>query len=276
MKIRQHFAVSLLSLSAFSFSPVVSALGPADTAPNVTLEEVNALFGDRLETNEPHLKKLLLAIGMERTNPAGQFKDQHVGIPYIVDASPEHWAGRLANGNKDIDTLVNSALLLLFADSGIDHPERAAANLLNQAAVKGYWPASTYMAKQYMDALSDPLILAPLSLEAKKLKLAEYAQELMSHLNQCASAGFAPCQYEVGFWLSQSAEHAADGLNVLREAVRTTISDSRYAGYVDESFFEAVNYIYDRGAEFGLPDLAREQYLSLLDKFGSGQNAFQW
>jgi hypothetical protein len=251
---------------------------PADKAPNVTLEDVKAIFGDNLETKDPSLNELLLAIGIERTSESDQFQELRVGIPYIVDSTPDYWAQKLASGNRDIDTLVNSALLILFTDNNIPKSEQIVANLLGQAASLGYWPASTYMANIYGRELSRHALITPMKTEDRIHKSREIAQYRMDHLNACAEAGFAPCQYQIGFWLSESTEQVGNGFTVLREAVRTTLSDSRYSGYVDHNFKEAISYIYNRGEEFGLNKVAREQYLGLLSSFSStaSESTLKW
>tara|TARA_R110001592_G_scaffold221139_2_gene475806 strand:+ start:12679 stop:13515 length:837 start_codon:yes stop_codon:yes gene_type:complete len=278
MKLRQYIGLSVLMAATFALQSMSVASVAADKAPNTTLEDVKAIFGGNLETNDPSLKELLLAIGIERTRESDYFQDIRVGIPYIVDATPEYWAEKLASGNRDIDTLVNSALLILFTDNDIPRSNQVVANLLGQAASLGYWPASTYMANIYGRELIKQSSLTPLRADARTLRSREIAELRMDHLNACAAAGFAPCQYQIGFWLSESREQVGNGFSVLREAVRTTLSDPRYTGYVDQSFQNAVAYIYDRGEEFGLSSAAREQYLDLLNSFSAtpGQSALMW
>lgn len=273
MTFRNFITKGILAASISAASTNLYASSPADTAPNVSIEEVKAIFGDGLDTDNPVLQRLLLAIGMERTRHDMAFQEQKIGIPYIVDATPQYWATKFANGDKSIDTLVNSALLLLFADSPIPNADLVAIQLLNEAASKGYWPASSYMAEFYIarlfDQASDPQGSTPMSADYLANLGKATAEQAMGHLNVCASAGFAPCQYRIGFWLSDSAADLNNGLTVLREAIRTTLADARYEGYVDSSFHQAVTKIYEKGAEIGLSDTARNQYLDLLNQYGS-------
>ncbi|POP52621.1 hypothetical protein [Zhongshania marina] len=278
MTVRKYIAIGILAASISAASCDLYASSPADTAPNVSIEEVKAIFGDGLNTDNPVLQRLLLAIGMERTRHDMTFQEQKIGVPYIVDATPEYWATKFAEGDKRIDTLVNSALLLLFADSPIPNADLAAVQLLNEAASKGYWPASSYMAEFYVARLieqaADPQGSIPMSVDYLANLGKATAEQAMGHLNVCASAGFAPCQYRIGFWLSDSAADLNNGLTVLREAIRTTLADARYEGYVDSSFHEAVTRIYEKGAEIGLSETARNQYLDLLTKYSSVERIY--
>ncbi|EIF42786.1 hypothetical protein DOK_12001 [gamma proteobacterium BDW918] len=244
-------------------------LSPSSLAPNVSLEEVKDVFGDNLDVMTGELQELMLAIALERTDTSSSFKSHRIGIPYIVYDSPESWLGRYRSGDRSVDTLVNMALLMVLSKSKTDETTRVGADLLRKASEQGYWPASSYTASNYLRQavlIGEGIGVQGMQSEsAEGDRILKLGQMALDQLNNCADANFAPCQYKIGFWLADSADKAADGVRVLRHAVKVTLEDRRYQGYVDESFEQAVRVIYRAGEAAGLSEEVRDQYLALLD-----------
>lgn len=277
MKLRGLLITVLMLAACAASSEEASptpAISPSALAPNVSLEEVEDLFGSNLEYPEPEVQELLLAIGMERTSTGSRFREERIGVPYIVYDTPVAWVSRYRTGDKSVDTLVNMALVMMISKSKSESTYRVGVDLLRKAAEKGYWPASAFTAGEYLrqaaeigDKVGNNRFRDE-SIESKRMLL--LGKLAMEHLNRCAEAGFAPCQYRIGFWLANSADKPTEGVEVLRHAIKSTLQDNRYQGYVDESFFHAVQVIYDLGESAGLSHAMREQYRGLLEGYSKG------
>ena len=235
-------------------------------APEVTLDIVQELFGHNLDTQDTTLKTLLLAIGMDHTTNESPNVDSHIGIPFIVDKGPAYWVSRLVKSDYEVDVLVNNALLLLFSKEEFPNAQEAADDLMLTAADKGYWPASYYIAERNLNEfLSKDFSKATPSFgEIDTKKLQAIAADTMNRYNECAEIGFAPCQYRIGFWLANSEKTLSDGLNVLRQAIKTTMNDSRYSGVLDGGVLMAAKTIVFKGEEAGLDYVVREEYTKLI------------
>ncbi|MEH6814697.1 MAG: hypothetical protein V7677_19355, partial [Motiliproteus sp.] len=216
---------------AFSAALAAPALAQAVTAPEVTYDRVQEIFGLNLETDESSKKLLLLAVGMDHTSPDSPFANQRIGIPFIVEAGPGYWVSRLKSGERKVEVLVNNALLLMFTDKEIPRKQEVARKLLEVAAESGYWPADFYIAdfnletKLSKDLQKTDYVRLPLR---DNEQLRGVAEDTMARLNRCAEIGFAPCKYRIGFWLLGSEQTMPDGINVLKSAITTSIADRRY------------------------------------------------
>lgn len=235
-------------------------------APEVTLDVVQEIFGHNLDTQDATLKTLLLAIGMDHTTNGSPNAKSNIGIPYIVDAGPKYWVTRLIKKDYEVEVLVNNALLLLFSKEELPNAQQAADDLMLAASDKGYWPASYYIAERNLKQfLSKDLSKEATSfVEVSTEKLYAIGTDTMRRYNECAEIGFAPCQYRIGFWLANSEKSLTDGLNVLREAINTTINDTRYSGMLDGGIIRASEMIVFKGEEAGLDYVVREQYTKLI------------
>lgn len=234
--------------------------------PEVTFDKVQEVFGFNLDNAKGIKQILLLAIGMDHTTPGSPHMDQNVGIPFIVDTGPHYWINRFASGERKIDVLVNNALILLFGKDNNLEADLGARKLLQAASNLGYWPADFYIAE---DNITTKLS-ADFSLAGDNgnfiadSNLRALATETMDKLSNCAEMGFAPCQYRLGFWLSSSPEGLKGGMEALKEAIKTTLGDTRYQGVMDTSLILAAREIVMKGDYAGIDSIVREEYLNLL------------
>ncbi len=234
--------------------------------PEVTFDKVQEIFGNNLDTDDTMLKTLLLAIGMDHTSNSPH-SDQDIGIPYIVHRGPGYWVARLKSGERKLEVLVNNALLLLFTKEDIPKAKETGFALMQSAADMGYWPADYYVAENNLvnhltkDYTNVTLKSGVLDADTKSI-----ARETMEQYNRCAEMGFAPCQYRIGFWLSGSQQTLKDGLNVLRTAIHTTTSDTRYRGVLDGALVMAAKEIVFKGDQVGIDKVVREEYANLVKR----------
>ena len=249
----------------------------AQMAPNVKEDDVQAVFGNNLETTDPLLRRFLLAIAMERTDSGSNYINDRIGVPYIISATPDYWVTRLHHGDRSIDTLVNNALLLLFGDGGIDKAEEYASRLLSAAAQKGYWPAGYYVAEQNLGQLIDAARSSSVGLMGTtQADFSAAADATMKLLNQCANEDFAPCQFDIGFWLLGTENQIENGVQVLRKGIHTTLADRRYEGYVDQLFFSAIRAVDQFGEAAGIGADVRAKYLGLLEEYGRANDLLDY
>lgn len=228
-------------------------------APEVTFDKVEAIFGHNLDTDNTALATLLLAIGMDHTTPSSPYQHLDIGIPFIVNKSPDYWVKRLNNKDNSVDVLVNNALLLLFTKEDIPNKYEMAVRLMEQASEKGYWPARYFIAEHNLErVLSQQTNSSGMN---KKV-----AEETMSTLNQCADIGFAPCQYRIGFWLSSQDGTLKDGLTILQQAIKTTVADQRYDGVLDAAVVNAAKEIVMKGDYVGIDRVVREEYFAIFQQ----------
>ncbi len=241
IKIAMVTGLSLMSTLALSEPELPDSGKPF---PEVTFDKVQEIFGHNLDTDNTMLKTLLLAIGMDHTSKNSPHADQNIGIPYIVHKGLGYWVARLKSGERKLEVLVNNALLLLFTKEEIPKSKETGFALLKSAADRGYWPADYYVAESNltnhltMDYTSTPSNAGLISKDTKAI-----AQDTMACYNRCAEMGFAPCQYRIGFWLSNSPDTLKDGLNILRTAIHTTMNDTRYQGALDGALVMAAKEI---------------------------------
>ena len=235
------------------------------SSPDVTLDKVQETFGYNLETSDPGKISLLLAIAMDHSATDSPNKIYDIGIPYIVDKGPLYWVRRLHQGDYQPDVLMNNALILLYTKEAIPGKHEAAHQLLLLAADKGYWPAQYYVAERNMnDHLSmDYTRASPATSEIRTEALKSLAAQTMDYYKTCAKIGFAPCQFRIGFWLSNSETTLTDGIEMLREAINTTIKDTRYKGVLDGAVFLASQMIVYNADQIGLDDVVKDQYIKL-------------
>ncbi|MCG8611825.1 MAG: hypothetical protein MI864_14955 [Pseudomonadales bacterium] len=259
-------AVGLALVSMFAVSKDDNvATGKA--FPEVTFDKVQEIFGHNLDTDSTMLKTLLLAISMDHTSNNSPHSHQYIGIPYIVDRGPGYWVTRLKSGEKKLDVLVNNALLLLFTKEEIPDAKETGLALLKTASDMGYWPADYYVAENNlvnylsMDYTSISPTSGVMNGETKSI-----ARDTMKRYNMCAEMGFAPCQYRIGFWLSGSPQTLKDGLNVLRTAIHTTTSDTRYRGVLDGALVMAAKEIVFKGDQVGIDTVVRAEYANLVKR----------
>lgn len=265
-----------MALMAAAFTALLGVGGPVMAAsppiysspkavPDVEFKQVQAIFGDRLETSKAELKLLLLAVAMDHTSPNSPTIKQRIGIPYVVSSGPRYWVTRLQDGERSLEVLVNNALLLLYTKESIPGGQKMARDLLRAAAAKGYWPADYYVAEiqlqeslfkdeQQFSLLTDSIV----DLQRKKI-----AQDTFAKLSRCAEIGFAPCQYRVGFWLLAEEDRRSDGVKALRQAVKTTLQDQRYKGVLDSSVSSAASMIARYHEAAGLTAEERNGYAKL-------------
>lgn len=235
------------------------------TVPDVELRQVQAIFGDRLETSKGELKLLLLAVAMDHTSPNSPHLEEKIGIPYIVSSGPKHWVSRLQKGERSVEVLVNNALLLLYTKETIPGSQTMARDLLRAAASKGYWPADYYVAEiQLQESLvKDEQQFSLRTNSIVDFQQKEIARDTFTRLSRCAEIGFAPCQYRVGFWLLAEERKRNDGVNALRQAVKTTLQDPRYKGLLESSVTSAAIMIAHYYKIAGLTTAERDGYAKL-------------
>lgn len=256
-------------LSAIMFCGFAYGEGQSKTSgkpyPEVTFDKVEEIFGHNLDTDDTTLKTLLLAIGMDHTAPGSPHIEQQIGIPYIVHKSAEYWVSKLKTGERRIDVLVNNALLLLFTKEDIPNSKSVAFDLMKLAADKGYWPADYYIAENNLSKYLTPDYshLTPKT-GAITSENIDMARDTMMRYNRCAEMGFAPCQYRIGFWLTNSDKTIKDGLSVLRQAINTTISDNRYTTTLDRAMISASAEIVLKGDTVGIDEETRQKYAGLV------------
>ena len=223
--------------------------------PEITFDQVEPIFGHNLDTNDPTLKKLLLAIGMDHTSKRVPFSKHEIGVPYIVSKGPAYWVSQLKHENNNLDVIVNNALLLLFTKSTIPKGREFGVRLMRQAAQINYWPAEYFIAETDLTNL----VAAPDSTFAR--------------FQRCAKIGFAPCQFRVGFWLAREPETLKDGVHVLRNAINITLKDKRYSDILNTTVVRAAKEIIRNGDKVNLSLITQEMYASLIaDLLKSSQN----
>jgi hypothetical protein len=264
IRIAVAIGFTLLSMLAFSESDTLITEKPF---PDVTFDKVQDIFGHNLDTDDTKLKTLLLAIGMDHTSSNSPHSSQRIGIPYIVSDGPDYWASRLKSGDRKLEVFVNNALLILFTKEEIPHAKEAGFALLNTAADSGYWPADYYIAESNLE---NHLTMDYDSISLKNGIISgdvmTIAKDTMFRYNRCAGMGFAPCQYRIGFWLSNSPQTLKDGLDVLRIAIHTTMNDKRYQGIMDGALVMAAKEVVFKGEQAGIDKVVREEYASLIKK----------
>jgi len=199
------------------------------TAPEIRKQDVEERFGQRLEQADRAENLLLLGIALDTVSTNSRFKDQQIGIPYLVGDGASYWAMLLSQGIRSPDVLVNNALMLLFADKGegvIPHDQRvsAAVRLLKAAETRGYWPATAYLAEHFFE-LARQAARPPMM--PKNQIQNGYRDESIARYVSCAKTGFAPCHLKVGIWYmaDQKVEAAMPYLKAGVELVRR---DPRY------------------------------------------------
>lgn len=262
--------LKLITVFCFLISQLTFSIhANSRTAPDVTFDKVKPIFGFNLDSEDPTLRNLLLAISMDHTSEKSPYADQNIGIPFIVDREPDYWAGRLAEDEKwETEVLVNNALLLLFADQNIPNAKEHAMKLMQGAAAQGYWPADFYIAdmniRNVLSRNTSEFRVVNGSFEMSKYQ--DIAQDTITRLNNCAAVGFAPCQFRIGFWLSGSEKTLSDGITVLRAAIQTTLKDKRYTGILENYIAQASNIIISKGAEVGIDSVIRGEYQRLMEE----------
>lgn len=241
--------LSALSLSFFSSIAASESNRPAEKPfPEVTFDKVQEVFGHNLDTDDTVLKTLLLAIGMDHTSAESPHANERIGIPYIVHNGPGYWVARIKSGETKLEVLVNNALLMLFTEEAIPGAQKTAFALMKSAADKGYWPADYYVAESNLSKhLTVDYTEGSSSVRVMDEKLMAIAKDTMTRFNRCADMGFAPCQYRIGFWLSNSTKTLKDGLDVLRTAIHTSSNDTRYQGVLDGALIMAAKKIVFKG-----------------------------
>ncbi len=237
-------------------------------SPEVTLDTVQEIFGHNLETQDTTLKTLLLAVGFDHTTNTSPNAESNIGIPFIVDKGPKYWVARLVKKDYEVEVLVNNALLLLFSKEELPNAQQAADDLMLMASDKGYWPASYYIAERNLNKFLTRDLTKNISsvgaITTERLKA--IADDTMKRYNECAELGFAPCQYRIGFWLANSKKSLNEGLNVLRQAIKTTSKDTRYNGALDGAIIMAAKEIVFKGEQAGLDYVVRKEYTKLIQQ----------
>ncbi|UZE97279.1 hypothetical protein [Alkalimarinus alittae] len=237
------------------------------SAPVVTFDKVEELFGHNLDTSDFTLMGLLLAIGMDHTSKSTPNTDQDVGIPFIVAKGPNYWVSRLSDGERGVDVLVNNALLLLFTKEKIPNAKEGALKLMEAASEKGYWPADYYVADYnlttHLTRDFSEFSVPPKNINTDQLTLV--AKDTMNRFNSCADMGFAPCQFRIGYWLANSPRSLGPGLEVLRQAIKTAQSDTRYEGLLDDATVIAAREIVLKGEQVGIDQSVLDEYTNLIE-----------
>lgn len=234
-----------------SLSSNAASIASVKHSPDVSFEKVKAIFGENINPTDTHLKLLLLAVAMDHTSTASTFKNQKIGIPYIVEKGPGFWVGRLKNGDRSLEVLVNNALLLLFSKENIHNRKQGVDYLMRLAEIENYWPATFYLAetqlsrKLTIDYENPGILTGKITGNTKKT-----AQEVMARYNHCAEIGFSPCQIRIGLWLASSPDSANDSIRVLRAAIRSTLSDPRYGDTLDPLLRQSAMIILAKKNEF--------------------------
>ena len=266
MKFRIISLIAALIFSSISFVAIANVVAPAKNSPDVSFEKVQEIFGNNVNPTDSTLKLLLLAIAMDGTATTSTFKDQKIGIPYIVETGPSYWVNKLKAKDHSLDVLVNNALILLFAKEDISNREKGAAYLMQLAEEKSYWPASFYLAEKQLASqlvvdYGKPNPLTGKITSDEKIKL---ATETMKRYNLCADVGFSPCQFRIGFWLANSPRNIESAIPVIRTAVKSTISDPRYGDSTDAFMILAANILLFHRDKYLMSDEERKFYEKLV------------
>ncbi len=250
----KSFSSFLASITIFlSVSSHADTIASEKHSPDVSFEKVKSIFGDNINPTDTHLKLLLLAVAMDHTSTASTFKNQKIGIPYIVETGPGFWVGRLKNGDRTLEVLVNNALLLLFSKENIHNRKQGVDYLMRLAEAENYWPATFYLAetqlsqKLTIDYDNQGVLSGRITGNTRKT-----AQEVMTRYNRCAEIGFSPCQIRIGLWLASSPGSANDSIRVLRAAIQSTLSDPRYGDTVDPLLKQSAMIILAKKKELNI------------------------
>lgn len=220
---------TLLSLVLVTSLGVSASESTTHSVPNPTEQEVHSIFGERLSQGSRPENLLLLAIAMDQQSRESPTRDEKIGIPYISSAGAGYWV-RLFQQEKDapsLDTLVNNALILIYAkDQAIADPvrEKAALRLLSVAAELNYWPAQVYVSERRLAAWRQGVTPMPM----KREKAEAEKGQVVEYLESCMRIGFAPCQFQLGFWYIQEPASQKMGMNLLEAGVEVVRRDKRY------------------------------------------------
>mgnify|MGYP000224051267 CR=1 FL=1 len=196
------------------------------TPPEVTREQVEALFGQGLEHADRAESLFLLAIALESSSSIDNQWSNNIGIPWVVGESASYWALLLKQGDRRVEVLVNNALLLMFSQGS--KPSRSirkqgATVLLKQAADLGYWPAQAYLGERFIEELNQP---NPPPNSAGLNRSSKFEQAFQ-YLSGCAKAGFAACHFKLGFWYASVGQvEAAEPM--LKAGIEVIRRDRRY------------------------------------------------
>lgn len=220
---------TLLSLVLVSSLGVSASESTTHSVPNPTEQEVHSIFGERLSQGSRPENLLLLAIAMDQQSRESPTRDEKIGIPYISSAGPGYWVRlfQQEKGAPSLDTLVNNALILIYAkDQAIADPvrEKAALRLLSVAAELNYWPAQVYVSERRLAAWRHGVTPIPM----KREKAEAEKGQVVEYLESCMRIGFAPCQFQLGFWYLQEPSSQQMGMNLLQAGVEVVRRDKRY------------------------------------------------
>lgn len=214
-------------------------------APNATEQEVRSIFGGRLEEGDRAENLLLLAIAFDHHAEKSPTQTLKIGIPFITKTGPAYWVRLLQqeSNSPSLDTLVNNALILTFtADPSypIEVRREAAGKMLAIAAKRNYWPAQVYLAERQLQVWNQRDKPIPATGEA-----AAEVEEVFNYLSQCSRIGFAPCQFQLGFWYMQNPASLQAGIDLLRAGIEVVRRDRRYMASeeVEEDFERALETV---------------------------------
>jgi TPR repeat protein len=252
-------ALALVLLSSASMPVLASTPQP----PNPTEQEVQAIFGQRLSHGDRPESLLLLAVAMDQQAQNSPTREENIGIPYIAGLGAGYWVRLLQQekANPRLDTLVNNALILIYAE-GHTHPDditsAAAHQLLTMAAERGYWPAQVYLTEHQLSEWRRQG--APMrrtsGLGDNKL------ERTLRYLKNCAQIGFAPCQFQLGFWYLQEPPTQISGLDLLKAGIEVVRRDQRYTSSSEtmqdmEKSLAILAEAYSKGSAEGIADILK-------------------
>ena len=201
-----------------------------DSIPNPTEQDLQEVFGDRLEHGNRAASLLLLAIAFDQQSKNSPTRQEQIGIPYIATAGPGYWVRLFQQETtRSLDTVVNVALILTYAkDQNFtgDERDQAAIKLLSVAAIRDYWPAQVYWAERQLQAWQQRAIPTPM--KGNEGEISDEALRTFQYLSDCARIGFAPCQFQLGFWYLQDVTTREAGIELLSAGVEVARRDPRY------------------------------------------------
>ncbi len=236
--------------------------------PNPSFEKVSHYFGNNLDTDKPMEKMLLMAVGIEHERNLEQGRVNAIGIPFIADKGPQYWVNQLQVSSDDVPSLVNSALIVLFSKEEFPDKYNLANKLLLKASKQGYWPASFYTAEYDLNKqfLLDDRALPASNQKIESPELLTKFKKMSDRFSQCAQAGFAPCQFRIGFWKASNPTTYQEGVEMLKSAINNALSDHRYSSELKQVISEASKVVLSLDeTSIAMPDVQRF-YHKLISK----------
>lgn len=233
-----------INLYASDITPDLNKLAPVSRSemiavvPDVSEVSLKEAFGHDLSILPLPLSNFLLAVSLEKVTSESLTFFEPVGIPHIVSKGDDYWLLRYVNGERDIATLLNLAILfsVTYKPYFVNNPsldiDVMQQNLLLMLEDMGYWPASYLLAEQSL-----------LETDIKLQTLHHYQERMIA----CAEVDFIPCQLRIGIAVSNTGDYKTASM-ILQSALQRYFSDKRYIMQDQETIIVALSVLTHENA----------------------------